>query len=72
MDPRLVGVIRRYLGYGWSSGRIVSLLRFQFDAPVRSQCVENLRRDRPCAAKCAEDCPVRESSRWFTPRFEEE
>lgn len=68
MDPRLIGTIRRYLRYGWRTSLIVSLIRFQFDAPVQPRCVENLRRGRPCSAACREHCRVRTSERWCTPQ----
>ena len=69
MDPRLQSTVRRYLGYGWRTSLIVSLVRFQFDAPIRYICVETLRRDEACPTRCAENCPLKRSERWFTPQF---
>lgn len=69
MDPRLQSTVRRYLGYGWRTSLIVSLVRFQFDAPIRYICVETLRRDEACPKRCAESCPLKRSERWFTPQF---
>lgn len=67
MDPRIVSVVMRYIGHGWHNSVIISLIRYKFDAPITSRCINNIRALRPCSSGCACDCRLRSANPWFTP-----
>lgn len=71
MDPRVAGTVLRYISYGWKNSIIVSLVRFRFNAPISSRCIDNLRAMRPCTSTCAQSCRLTEAERWYVPSFDE-
>jgi len=67
LDPRVISTVKRYISYGWKNDIIISLVRFRFDAPLISACVDNIRDAKPCSARCLEHCRLRDVRIWHVP-----
>ena len=61
LHPLVTQSVRRYLSYRWGDAIIQGLIRYRLNVKLSVRCIDAMRSDAACGARCQSRCPFKKN-----------